>query len=141
MQETGLLSGVVRRSASVPENLILRNFLLATDFSEFSTRALGYALGIASRYKSRLHFFHCVDPTPYSLADPNEIQIARDDAQRELERLASMLSQQHRAKDVQLSVLVGAGDLQAILSQAIESLGLDLIVIGTHGRTGWRKLA
>jgi nucleotide-binding universal stress UspA family protein len=141
MQETGLVSGMLRRSASVSENLILRNILLATDFSEFSTRALGYALGIASRLKARLHLFHCIDPRPYSFADPGEVETARNDARRELERLAADLGRQYRASNVELNVVVKAGNLPGILSRAIEDLGLDLIVIGTHGRSGWRKLA
>ena len=136
-----MVSGMLRRSASVPENLILRNILLATDFSEFSTRALGYALGIASRLKARLHLFHCIDPGPYSFADPGEVETARDDARRELERLAAALGRQYRESNVDLNVVVKAGNLPGILSRAIEDLGLDLIVIGTHGRSGWRKLA
>src|SRR5215471_17486500 len=100
MQETGSLSGVLGRSGSVPEPLTLRNILLATDFSEFSRRALDYALGIASRYESRLHLFHCIDPTPYSFTDPGEVQLARDDARSELKQLASDLGRQDRAHNV-----------------------------------------
>src|SRR5262249_13389585 len=113
---------------------------LATDFSEFSSRALDYALGIASRYKSRLHLFHCIDPTPYSFADPGEVQIARDDAQSELERLVSDHGRQGRANNFAGRVVVEAGSLPAILFRAMGDLELDLIVVGTHGRTGWRKL-
>ena len=99
MQETGLVSGMLRRSASVPENLILRNILLATDFSEFSTRALGYALGIASRLKARLHLFHCIDRRPYGFADPGEVETARDDVRRErthVDDATAFVSQHHR---------------------------------------------
>jgi nucleotide-binding universal stress UspA family protein len=140
MQETGSLTAMRRSSASVLEPLTLPNILLATDFSEFSVRALDYALGIASRYKSRLHLFHCIDPTPYSFSDPGEVQIVRDDARSELERLALDLGRQDRANNVALHVAVEAGSLPAILSHAVGDLELGLIVVGTHGRTGWRKL-
>jgi nucleotide-binding universal stress UspA family protein len=90
MREAGLLLGTLRPSAVSPDHLTLRNILLATD-SECSERALSYALGIASRDESRLHLFHCIDPTPYNLVEPDAVQTARDDARRELERLASDL--------------------------------------------------
>jgi nucleotide-binding universal stress UspA family protein len=71
MREAGLLLGRLRPSAVSPDQMTVRNILLATDFSECSERALSYALGIASRYESRLHLFHCIDPTPYNLVEPD----------------------------------------------------------------------
>jgi len=139
MQEAVLLSG--KPQASVTDDQMTgRNVLLATDFSECSARALGYALAIASRYESRLYLFHCVDPTPYYLVEPAAVQTTCDDARRELERLASDLRREGRAKNVEVKVVVEAGDLAVVLPQAVEELNLGLIVVGTHGRTGWRKL-
>ena len=139
MREGGLLSGTLQPSSVTADQMTLRNILLATDFSECSERALSYALGIASRYESRLHLFHCIDPTPYNLVEPNAVQTARDDARRELQRLASDL-RRGRAKNVEVKVVAEAGDLAVILPRAVKDLDLGLIVVGTHGRTGWRKL-
>src|SRR5262245_40375823 len=67
------------------EQVSLRNILLATDMSERSACALDYATGIARRYPAQLHMFHCVDPTPFNLAeDPEAVQTTCDDARREL---------------------------------------------------------
>jgi len=115
------------------------NMLLATDFSECSTRALSYALGIASRYESRLYLFHCIDPTPYNFLEPDAVRTAVDDARRELEKLALDLRRQGISENVEIKVVVEAGDLAEILPQAVKDLDLGLIVVGTHGRTGWRK--
>jgi len=71
MQSAGRLSDVPQRLSVSTDQVTVRNILLATDFSECSMRALGYALGIAGRYESPLHLFHCIDPTPYRLADPD----------------------------------------------------------------------
>jgi nucleotide-binding universal stress UspA family protein len=139
MREAGLLLGTLRPSAVRPDQMTVRNILMATDFSECSERALRYALGIASRYESRLHLFHCIDPTPYNLVEPDAVQTARDDARRELERLASDL-RRGSAKNVEVKVLAEAGDLAVILQQVVKDLDLGPIVVGTHGRTGWRKL-
>jgi len=134
MREGGLLSGTLQPSSVTADQMTLRNILLATDFSECSERALSYALGIASRYESRLHLFHCIDPTPYNLVEPDAVQTARDDARRELERLASDL-RRGRAKNVEVKVVAEAGDLAVILPRAVKDLDLGLIVVGTHGRT------
>ena len=125
----------------IREPVTLRNILLATDFSESSARALDHALGIASRYEAQLYLFHCIDPAPYSLADPEVVWKTRDDAQRDLEDLVLDLHPQHRAGNLDVKVLVQVGDITAFLQQAVKDLELGLIIVGTHGRTGWKKIA
>ena len=139
MQETILASEMLQPSLT-PDQMVGRNILLATDFSDCSARALGYALGIASRYESELYLFHCVDPTPYSLVGPGVVQTTLDDARGELERLVSDLRRENRTKNVEIKVMVEAGDLGVVLPQVVKDLDLGLIVVGTHGRTGWRKM-
>ena len=141
MQSTDLHSQSPRKLSVIPDQITVRNILLATDFSKCSERALDYAAGIASRYESQLYLFHCIDPTPYNLVAPDAVQTTCDDARREIEQLASDLRGKGPAKNVEIKVVVESGDLATILPQAVMDLGLDLIVVGTHGRTGWRKLA
>jgi universal stress protein A len=140
MQAGGWLSEMPRRLSVTPDQTTVRNILLATDFSECSARALDYALGIANRYESQLHLFHCIDPTPYYLAESDAVWKTCDDARHELELLVSDLRRQGRAKNVEVKVAVEVGDLAMILPQVVKDLDLGLIVVGTHGRTGWRKL-
>src|SRR5215472_1276299 len=133
MQETDLVPGMRQWSSLSPDRMTVRNILFATDCSR---RALSYALGIASRYESRLYLFHCIDPTPYNFLEPDAVQTAGDDVRRELEQLASDLRCRGSAKNVAIKVVVESGDLVAILAQAVKDLDLGLIVVGTHGRTG-----
>jgi nucleotide-binding universal stress UspA family protein len=139
MRETVLVPGVRQWSSLVPDRMTVPNILLATDFSEYSRQALAYGLGIASRYESRLYLFHCIDPTPYNLVATDAVQTACDDIQRELEQLVLDLRCQGSAKNVEIRVVVESGDLAAILAQAVKDLDVGLVVVGTHGRTGWRK--
>lgn len=141
MPEMRSASDIWQRSTDSCEAVTLRNVLLLTDFSECSARALKYAIGIAGRYKVELHLFHCVDPTLFNLAeDPEVIQRTCDDARRELERLAGDLECQQPTRNLNVKVLVTSGDLPAILPQAVGELDLGLVIVGTHGRSGWRKL-
>ncbi|HXZ79187.1 MAG TPA: universal stress protein [Terriglobales bacterium] len=132
--------GIVQHSFISPDQLSVRNILMATDLSECSERALSCALGVASRYQSRLHLFHCIDPIPYDMVDPGAVQTTRDDAKSELERLISGFRKQDRLKNVEVHIKVEAGDLAGIFPDIVKDLHPDLIVVGTHGRTGWRKM-
>jgi universal stress protein A len=140
MPESQFGTGTSQGSSSSADILNLRNVLMCTDFSECSTRALVYALGIASRYKAQLHLLHWIDPTPYNMAEPGAIHTACDAAWRDMRGLESDLRSKGLAKNVEVNVLVEAGDLATLLPQLTERLDLGLIVVGTHGRTGLRKL-
>lgn len=120
--------------------LSLRNVLMAMDFSECSGRALEYALGIAARYEAQLYLFHCVDPTPYNTVTPDAVQTACEAAQRDMERLGADLRSRGLTKNVEVKLRVESGDMAEILPRIVRELDLGLIVVGTHGRTGWRKL-
>lgn len=134
------LSGMPQWLTGIPDQVTVRNILLATDFSECSADALNFGLGIASRYRSQLHLFHCVAPEPYYLVGPDALWKTCDDARFELEQLVSDLRSQGRANDIEVKVTADAGDPAVILPKAIRDLDADLVVIGTHGRTGYRKM-
>ena len=131
---------MIERSSASADAVTLRNILLATDFSESSAKALNYALGIAARYAATLHLFHCIDPTPYNMATPNAVQAACEAAWRDMHRLESDLRSRGLAKDIQVKLRVEAAVLPTVLPEIARDLDLGLIVVGTHGRTGWRKM-
>ena len=140
MKETGSRTTMLPWSSVTDDPLTLRNILLATDFSPYSARALSYALGIAARYAATLHLFHCIDPTPYNMGAPDAVQTAGEAAWRDMHRLESDLRSGGLAKDVGVKLRVEAGDLPTVLQEIVRDLDLGLIVVGTHGRTGWKKL-
>ncbi|HTR24131.1 MAG TPA: universal stress protein [Terriglobales bacterium] len=141
MKETISRMELLESSSTSADALTLRNILMATDFSESSTRALNYALGIAARYAATLHLFHCIDPTPYNMGAPDAAQTAREAAWRDMQRLDSDLRCSGLAKNVNVKFQVEVAELPTILPDMVHALDLGLIVVGTHGRTGWKKLA
>jgi len=141
MPEMTSILEVSQQSAPPPEHVTIRNVLVPTDLSEFSERALRFAIGIAGRYESNLHLFHCVDPRPFNLAeDPQAAQTTCDDVRRDLKGIAGNLRRQYRARNFDVKALVTAGDFAENLQRVLEDLDPGLIVVGTHGRTGLRKL-
>jgi len=136
-----MLKPNISQSPSASQDVLhLGNLLMATDFSEISQGALTYAMGIASRYGARLHLFHCIESTPYNMGAPDALDTARDAAWRDMEQLASELRSAGSPQIPEIKPRVEAGDVVSLLSREVEHLDVGLIVMGTHGRTGWKKL-
>lgn len=118
----------------------LRNILFATDFSSASEAALNYALAIARRYESELYVAHVIRPSAYEQL-PVEAAVAapalvRASAEQEMANL--LIS--GRLRGVPHHPLVERGELWEVLSAIIQKYDIDLIVVGTHGRTGVKRV-
>lgn len=120
----------------------LKNILFATDFSEASQAALPYAAAIARRYDSQLHIAHIMSPASYLIpSQPGEPvtmdsihEAARADVRERMETVASHL------KTVPHHSYVREGEVWESLSDIIRTHEIDLLIVGTHGRTGVEKL-
>jgi nucleotide-binding universal stress UspA family protein len=123
-------------------SISLKNVLFATDFSEASEAALPYAAAISRRYDSQLHVVHVMSPANYIVSsppgDPVTIESVHEavysDARQRMETLASHLN------TVPHHTYVREGGVWESLSDIIQTLEIDLLVLGTHGRTGVGKL-
>lgn len=131
------------KGGSGPQRMVaLRNILVATDFSECSAHAVDDAMGIAKRYQARLYLFHWVDPMVYNLIGPEAVGVALEAACRDMRELEQGLRVQGLIPDLPIETVVEeAGDLPSLLSRIVRDRHLDLIVVGTHGRTGFKRLA
>jgi nucleotide-binding universal stress UspA family protein len=131
--------------------LPVRRLVGATDFSIAGFPAVVTAGELAVHFKAELLLVHVLPPPPMSPMVPPERMVTlpstaeveryeRDserDSRRDLERLVAEKLPTGLA--CQAVVLVGAA-AEAILNFADQE-SADLIVIATHGRTGWRRLA
>jgi nucleotide-binding universal stress UspA family protein len=127
------------RAATVAP-VAIRNILFATDFSPASNAALPFALALARREGASVFVTHVVASEPNLGVPmdplPREQNAAHLHAQRELEKL--------RRSDVLQGVacetILRHGTLCETLGEIVGSRAIDLIVVGTHGRSGVRKL-
>lgn len=114
------------------------------DFSDSSLEALDVARDIATRYGASLILVHIVPVIPKL---PSDVSIFHEgdyergligDAEQRLDDLASKLKDQ----GVTARTTVGlANDAAMEILRTAEHEHADLIVIATHGMTGWRRLA
>ena len=117
-----------------------KKILFATDFSPASEAALPYAFSLAGHYGSNLCFAHVISLESPDFPPPEEraakLQQAREFTERELKRLLEAA----RQKDISCQPLIGEGTVWNVLSEMIHKNGIDLTIVGTHGRRGLKKL-
>ncbi len=115
--------------------------LVPIDFSAHSERALRYAAMLASRFGASLELLHVVeDPVMYGAWGPEVfvpnmaelMQAVTSDAEKRLVEMKSRIAREGLRVDT--SVIVGRAPHR--ITEYAGSNGVDLIVMGTHGRTG-----
>jgi len=118
--------------------IAIKNIFYATDFSPASIAALPYVRGIAMRYGSNVHVLHVKQPMSYAYVTPDMVPTVLEME----ERLESEETQQLRKvfAKIPLDVTFGTGSLSYELDKMIHSKFIDLVVIGTNGRTGTAKV-
>ena len=120
------------------DTISLKNLLFATDFSTASMQALPYAKDIAKRFNAKLFSGHVVPPSDYP-SGLNSIEEAAKQASREAELRMNDLLNSARCHDLSCVGLVGTGDIWVGLIGFIRKYSINLLVMGTVGRTGIRK--
>lgn len=115
----------------------VHTILHPTDFSEQSESAFALASALARDYQARLVVLHVV-PIPATL-DPEGFVTSDNE-----EEQAFALDQLHRLeleeKDIQLDSRLEHGAVAANILHVAEESHADLIVMGTHGRSGLSRL-
>jgi nucleotide-binding universal stress UspA family protein len=122
----------------------LRKILYPTDFSESSLEALKYAVSFARDFKARLVLMHVVNEKIFSeglslprLEAPEALgQEMAAEAERQLRMLIP--ADQRAGLDVEMVILHGMPFLEII--RYAKANDVDLIVIGTHGRSGMEHI-
>jgi nucleotide-binding universal stress UspA family protein len=126
------------KGAEAGTRITLKNILYLTDFSEPSEAALPFATSIAREYRCKIYALHVFIPAMYAYT-PLELTadaIAAQDecAERDMLRVDAQLEGLPHETSVERGVAVWP-----TLERALTQSDIDLIVLGTHGRTGASK--
>ena len=110
---------------------MITRILVPTDFSPQADAALGYARGIAREFGSELHLLHVLDNMflRAMAGDPRDLETAA------LRQLDERLTAEDRRLGAIATLEKSDEPAKEIVQYAGEA-GIDLIVMGTHGRTG-----
>jgi nucleotide-binding universal stress UspA family protein len=115
--------------------------LCPIDFSDTALRALEQAAALANRLGARLTMLH-VAPTfarLNPLADPDGRPLAGSSRDNVIAEMRRSLEQAGGAADG-VTFLADEGDVAGTILARAEEIDADLIVMGTHGRTGLSHL-
>ncbi len=109
--------------------------LVPTDGSETSKRAIEHAVDIASRYDARVHALYVVDASVYATLEVGT-DVVIEALEEEGEAAVKTVEDAAKAAGVSVTTEVTTGSAHdAILEYAADN-DVDLVVMGTHGRTG-----
>ena len=143
-QATGLLASCLGYGTmgtvdeSRPSPITFRNILFAMDFSAGSLRAFPFAMGIARRYEGKLFVAH--------ITPPEDLGTTLGSAELALDRLlqaateAGLKDAAGGLAQIPHELLFEHGEISSRLLATADSCKIDLIVIGTHGWRGIKKL-
>jgi nucleotide-binding universal stress UspA family protein len=118
-----------------------KKVLCPIDFSDNARAALRVAVEVCSQFEADLVLFHSYELPGYTLPEGSVVpspKMLQDLADRAEEHL---LEWQRAARDMgapRVSTAKGIGEPSAEIVELGKEGGFDLIVVGTHGRTGLR---
>lgn len=129
---------VVKRPTKGP----YENILVGTDFSDESAEALKFAF--AAFPSANFTIVHAFESSLTGfLTGANASQQAIDKRLEELrqfsEAVLSRVKAEYGLAEPKLEHMIGQGSALGVLHQSVEEKKIDLTVVGTHGRTGFRR--
>ena len=123
--------------------LPLKKLLCPTDFSEPSREALKVAVEFALHFGAQLSLVNVVPMLPVLSRDPNYAfkvpeyeQMLNADAEERLNELIGEVT----TPLTNIRTILGHGDAASEIVRIAEKENVDMIVIATHGMTGWRRV-
>lgn len=125
------------KTVDAKTRIAVKNIAFATDLSPASYAALPFAAEFARYYGAKVWGFHVISPNVYPVPPSLLAPASDEDAELAAKELAGNL-EEHLA-GIPQEVVIGRGDTWGTLSSFIEKNSIDLVVIGTHGRTGIGK--
>jgi len=120
----------------------INQILVPTDFSENAREALSYAIELAKRCSAKLHLLHTPVIPTYLLMDlsyspgPEAVTRILNSAQEALDKQAKSIAD----AGVEHFAAIREGTVHEVIRDYAKEHGVDLVVVGTHGRTGVSKL-
>jgi nucleotide-binding universal stress UspA family protein len=121
--------------------IAIRHVLVATDFSEPSSTALEYGRELSRTFGATLHVVHVVENMILQAHVPDALTANVVELQRELEaegrrRLQAEVRDDDRRELGATTVLLTAHSVGSAIARYAKEAAIDVIVVGTHGRTG-----
>jgi nucleotide-binding universal stress UspA family protein len=113
----------------------IKKVLVPTDFSPPSRLALNYGVAFARKFRAKLTLLHIVEPSTaltYTFTTETE-RIEKEHFEQARRMLPALIAPEDQ-DDLDLRTLVKSSDVEEQILSTIREEGVDLVVMGTHGR-------
>lgn len=123
---------------------IIQRILVPCDFSNATQEVTRFAIDIAKRYQAKLTLLHIYEMPIYPIPPDSVLMVAPDVLAQQMSEMVTLLEnlkkdiESQGVKDVVTKISQGAPAVE-ILKECDEER-YDLIVMGTHGRTGLKHV-
>lgn len=121
---------------------IYRNIMVATDGSEFVRRAVSAAIEIAKLSEAKLYAVHVIANDEFSRTYPKDTELEMtflDYFRTEGKEATAYVETSGRAENVEVESVILEGSPSREIVDFAEKNDIDLIVMGTLGKTGIRR--
>jgi len=117
----------------------VKRVLVPIDFSDCAKKALRYAIPLAKEHEAAITLLYVVPPD-YAVGEYGGFDYAALEAEMRSssERDLATLAVDEVRGEVSTDMLVRSGSPAFEIIEAAKELPADVIVISTHGRTGWK---
>lgn len=124
--------------------LPIKKILWPTDFSEPSYVALNTAQELAKHFSAELTIVNVITPIPV-VSSPNgpagfDVSLYQDQVKETSNESLQDIIQKKISKEIKTQGKIVMGNAPDEIVKTAEEENVDLIVIATHGETGWRHL-
>ena len=126
-------------SSSTNKKLIFSKILVAIDSSDASMDAADHATAISQRYNAELYALHVIhaDVDFWPHAESDFMRNMRNEGEKYLDKVKVKANE----KDINIKTeIISSKDISGGILDFAEENNIDLIVIGTRGRSGFKKL-
>lgn len=121
----------------------IRRILFASDFSQASAKAFGTVASLAKATGARVTILHVVVPyvpaMPDQFIDGETLDQLNTQARRWADRQLARLTKRAAKAGIQAASLRAEGDAAVEIVRASRATRAELVVVGTHGRTGLNR--
>ena len=118
--------------------LNLKKILVPSDFSPASSKAFKYALRFAKQFGAELTLLHVLEPVPPSFIGIPAPVISEQELATAEKNLRAWVASARAAGVVETKSAIRTGLASHEILEAAKELDVDLIVIATHGFSGWK---
>ncbi len=118
----------------------LKRILFTSDFTETSAMALPYAAAFARRFVAEIFAIHVIPADEYQHIHRTELDEVLEQLKHEAGKRIKELLAAAGFAEIPYSILFDHGDVMEAIAANVREHQIDLIVAGSHGRQGIKKL-